>query len=315
MIREANGWHEGDGTARADPHVPVFLDGSNDRSFADRLSPRGHNFPLTGLTLMAMPPGEVQLNVRSTASMLNVIPHGPCELRTLSGNGLDLIPNSPSDRPWHDFHAPLDRFEIDCTNYQWEVLIELDHERLPFLMAEADGERWHFRSLHHGGADAALLQLGAIVLDHLRFGEPDWLYTESLAIAMTTRAMGLASERTRSVPTRGTDARIARAIDYVEANLAADLSITELAAVAIMSPSWFRECFHAVTGRPVHAYVLERRLQRARRLLSEGRYGPLRSRPSIQQVAHACGFADQSHLTRAFKRRYGVTPGALLRGS
>jgi AraC-like DNA-binding protein len=53
-----------------------------------------------------------------------------------------------------------------------------------------------------------------------------------------------------------------------------------------------------------------RRLQRARRLLLQG--------VSLAEAAFACGFADQSHLTRQFRRAYGVTPGrwrALQKGS
>ena len=299
---------------RAEPHAPVFLRGSDRSSFAERLTPRGRRFPLTGLTLMAMPPGEVQLDARFVASALNVIPYGGTELRTLSANGVDLRGPTSFTLPRHDLYAPSSHFLVDCTNRSWEVLIELDSKRLPSLVAEAVDERWQFERLHRGGDDAALLQLGALALNHLRFGEPNRLYAESLAIAMTTRAMGLASEQVHPVPTRGTDARIARAIDYVEANLAVDLSIAELAMTAVMSPSWFRECFRAATGHPVHSYVLERRPKRAHRLLNEPQYGPLRAAPSIQQIAHSCGFADQSHLTRAFKRRFGMTPGEVRSG-
>ncbi|MEM7730410.1 MAG: AraC family transcriptional regulator [Pseudomonadota bacterium] len=103
------------------------------------------------------------------------------------------------------------------------------------------------------------------------------------------------------------DVRLRRAAEYAEAHLAEPLSIAELAAVAGMSPSWFRDCFRAATGMPVHGYVRERRLQRAHALLA-GR------RASIQQIAHECGFTDQSHLTRAFKCRFGVTPGEARNG-
>ncbi|MFJ5369721.1 helix-turn-helix transcriptional regulator, partial [Bosea sp. CER48] len=48
-------------------------------------------------------------------------------------------------------------------------------------------------------------------------------------------------------------------------------------------------------------YLVMRRLDRARRMLAQS--------ASLVDVAFACGFSDQSHLTRQFRRAYGVTPG------
>lgn len=287
----------------------IFLDGPRVGKLAERLTPRGERLDLLGLDLLAMPPGEVMLDAPSIKPMLNVIPDNATELRLARMNGVDMTSNYIVDQPSFDLFAPLERLELDCTNPHWEVLVELDAERLPLLSAEASDGRWSFDRLVQGGGDAAIVQLGRLAIDHLRFGDPDRLYAESLAVAMTARAMALCDARVRPVPARGTDTRIARATDHAEAHLGEALSIAELAAVANMSPSWFRDCFRAATGTPVHAYVRERRLQRARRLLTDAPRAPLGTRPSIQQVAHACGFTDQSHLTRAFKRRFGVTPG------
>ena len=60
--------------------------------------------------------------------------------------------------------------------------------------------------------------------------------------------------------------------------------------------------FRAAHGVPPHAYLVQIRLLRARRLLAAG------ERPAA--VAAACGFADQSHLGRWFRRAYGLAPGA-----
>jgi AraC-like DNA-binding protein len=60
--------------------------------------------------------------------------------------------------------------------------------------------------------------------------------------------------------------------------------------------------FRAAYGSPPHAYLVQLRLVRARRLLAGGE-------PPVS-VAAACGFADQSHLGRWFRRAYGLTPAA-----
>jgi AraC-like DNA-binding protein len=59
------------------------------------------------------------------------------------------------------------------------------------------------------------------------------------------------------------------------------------------------------TGLTPHAYIPQRRLALARRLIRQGR--------ELAQVAAAAGFADQSHLTRRFVRQFGVTPRGYAR--
>jgi AraC-like DNA-binding protein len=94
---------------------------------------------------------------------------------------------------------------------------------------------------------------------------------------------------------------VRRALDYMQANLACDLSISGLAACAGLSPFHFVRCFRKTTGLPPHACLTQLRLDAARRLLGGGK--------SPAEAALAVGFYDQSHLTRHFKRTYGITPG------
>ncbi|MEM7730411.1 MAG: AraC family transcriptional regulator [Pseudomonadota bacterium] len=283
------------------------IDGDVGTSVA-HLTPRGHACTLSGLSVMAMPPGKVNIEMQFDCIGLNVLPYGPDCMRRGRLNGEKFL------RRAHDFGSrsvlmsPGD-LELVAENPAWECLIELQPDRAIDLMAERfDGALPDLPSydIRH---DHRTFTLAEFAIDHLRSGDQDRLYVEGLGIAMMGRAIVGFDREVRPVPTRGTDARVARTIDYAEANLSEPLSIAELAAVAGMSPSWFRDCFRTATGMPVHAYVRERRLQRARRLLTDTPRAPLAARPSIQQVAHACGFADQSHLTRAFKRRFGVTPG------
>jgi len=94
---------------------------------------------------------------------------------------------------------------------------------------------------------------------------------------------------------------VRRALDFMQANLASDLSMNELAACAGLSPFHFIRCFRRATGLPPHAYLTQLRLDHARHLLGRGK--------SPAEVALAAGFYDQSHLIRHFKRTYGITPG------
>jgi AraC family transcriptional regulator len=96
-------------------------------------------------------------------------------------------------------------------------------------------------------------------------------------------------------------ARARRVIDYIETSLASDLRLIELSAVAGISRSHFARAFRNTVGMTPHAFVLQRRLARAVDLLAQRKL-------SIREVAQRCGFADQAHLTRCFKSRFGHPP-------
>ena len=84
------------------------------------------------------------------------------------------------------------------------------------------------------------------------------------------------------------------------------LTIETLAREAELSPAHFARAFKESVGRAPHQYLIDLRLERARRLLDAPEV-------SLSDVALRAGFADQAHFTRFFKRRFGVTPGAVVR--
>ncbi|MGF1516658.1 MAG: AraC family ligand binding domain-containing protein [Nodosilinea sp.] len=94
---------------------------------------------------------------------------------------------------------------------------------------------------------------------------------------------------------------IAQAREYLEAHYSENPTLEELAAIAHLSPFYFLRVFRQQVGLPPHGYLNQVRLRQAKRLLGQG--------GAIATVAHLTGFADQSHLTRQFKRTWGVTPG------
>ena len=94
---------------------------------------------------------------------------------------------------------------------------------------------------------------------------------------------------------------IKRVRDYLETHFAENISLEKLSTIANLSPFYLLRSFKKQIGLPPHSYLNQVRLNRAKMLLAQGR--------QISQVAHETGFADQSHLTRQFKRMLGFTPG------
>ncbi len=94
---------------------------------------------------------------------------------------------------------------------------------------------------------------------------------------------------------------ISRAREYLADNLTENISLTDLAAISAMDPFALVRGFTRAYGIPPHAWLVQQRVRRAKELLRAGR------QPA--DVAAALGFADQSHLTRHFRRLLGFTPG------
>lgn len=96
--------------------------------------------------------------------------------------------------------------------------------------------------------------------------------------------------------------------DYIESNLSADLSLESLCRIAGMSPFHFARLFKKRFGAPPHAYVQQRRVERARHLI-------LHSDMALKEVVFSAGFYDQSHMTKSFKRTFDTTPTELRRAA
>ncbi|MGH7287077.1 MAG: helix-turn-helix domain-containing protein [Myxococcota bacterium] len=120
----------------------------------------------------------------------------------------------------------------------------------------------------------------------------------------------LIARRAQDAPTPADPGReptaVARARDYLETHSAQNVSLAELAHVANLSPYYLCRVFRRTYGLPPHAYLTQRRLAHACRLLRRG------EPPAA--VAAATGFTDQSHLHRHFKNVLGLTPGAYRAG-
>jgi AraC-like DNA-binding protein len=140
------------------------------------------------------------------------------------------------------------------------------------------------------------------------------LFTDHVFLAMVTHlAVTYGGLRSTDVPSHAaTKCRLLspleerRVTSRLLDDLTGDTSLAELAALCGRSRSYFVRAFKQSTGMPPHRWLLTQRLQRAKDLL-RGTNIP------IAEVALACGFSDQSHLTRAFSKAFRISPGAWRR--
>lgn len=95
--------------------------------------------------------------------------------------------------------------------------------------------------------------------------------------------------------------RAAMADSYIRDHLHEDISLVRLAAVVGLTPHHFLRAFRHTFGMPPHAYLLNRRLEKAKELLADGAL-------SITAIALATGFGGSSHFATAFKKNVGMTP-------
>lgn len=166
----------------------------------------------------------------------------------------------------------------------------------PDVVARVTGESdWWFDTAV--GHDSACAQRVTALLDTL------WQAREPLAFDSALYTLLGEFRRHAQVPRAAPDEgalRFAPVIDYLRAHLSRRLTLDELAAVAGLSPFHFLRRFQAQHHATPQQMLMALRLFEAKRLLAAG------IEPA--QVALAAGLTDQAHLTRAFSRRYGVTP-------
>ncbi|WP_024302468.1 AraC family transcriptional regulator [Pseudogulbenkiania sp. MAI-1] len=126
---------------------------------------------------------------------------------------------------------------------------------------------------------------------------------EVLAHLMLTQA-----GRRRAVAVKGGLAPVQRrrVQELIESRLDTALTVGELAAELALSEYHFARMFRASFGMAPHAWILQRRLARAREVLAG-------SDLALADVAAACGFASASHLANRFRAALGVTPGEFRR--
>ena len=101
-------------------------------------------------------------------------------------------------------------------------------------------------------------------------------------------------------------ARLQRVRNYLAANCHLEVDNDRLARMASYSPWHFIRAFRAAYDQTPHAFLVDQRLQRARRLLRS-------SHLAVAEIALASGFENRCAFSRLFRQRFGVTAGAMRR--
>jgi len=191
------------------------------------------------------------------------------------------------------------------------VTVSLQQKFFSCAAAELGGLESIEPAVIHGVDDPLIRELVLGLRDEAqRPRSENGLYAQTLASTLAGHVVHRYSSKAplRQAPAAGGLARplLRRAIEYVHEHLGAEVSLAQLAEVCQLSPFHFARLFKQSTGFSPHEYLTRCRVDRARQLL-------MRGARSITEVAIDVGFCDQSHLTRHFRRRLGLTPAAFLR--
>lgn len=158
--------------------------------------------------------------------------------------------------------------------------------------------RFHFR-------DTLLEQLvRTLIAEFEQASPPDRVYADSLTHTLILHLLKKYSGtrlRPRAAGQGLPQRKLARVVEFIETHLNDDLTLGQLADAVEMSPSYFLTLFKRSTGRAPHQFLIEKRIEKARTLLTQ-------TKLPIADIAVEAGFADQSHLTRLMRRHTGLTP-------
>ncbi|CAB3656376.1 helix-turn-helix domain-containing protein [Achromobacter denitrificans] len=200
--------------------------------------------------------------------------------------------------------------------YACQHLSDYDNVRLQIrndVLEELGGELYAGKvpglRLQQGAEDETMRLLVQALLPSLMRREPgDEAFIEHLTLAMVAHLL----RRYGQAGMRGADGRaagklsgpqLAKAAEYVEAHLAQNIALADIARHCGMSRATFARAFKAAMGTTPFAWIRERRLEHAMSLLRQ-------SDLSLADISAECGFSDQSHFARSFTRNVGVAPRA-----
>jgi AraC family transcriptional regulator len=200
------------------------------------------------------------------------------------------------------------------------ALIDKPHHVLFFYLPRGalnaiadDADAPQIGDLNHkpvGIDDATVCSLGRAMLPALSCSDQaHQLFVDHVLLALGVHvAQTYGGMRPLSRPVRGGLApwQVRRAKEILSANLDGRMPLKEVAKECGLSVSHFSHAFRRTTGAAPHHWLMTCRVEAAKEKLRDGRL-------SLLDVALACGFSDQSHLTRVFTGMVGLSPGAWRR--
>lgn len=181
-------------------------------------------------------------------------------------------------------------------------LVLLSDERLRAAIGEhADLRQIIFRRQYNAD-DVQLQNLIQVLLAEIRTGNPNHqLFVDSIVHALALHYLNHYSNF-KALPdlTQGKN-KLAKIVDFIREHLTANLDLATLASQFNLSQTTLINAFKRELNTTPHLFVQNEKLQQAAKLLKY-------SRASLSEIAFELNFSDQSHFTRLFKARFGVTP-------
>lgn len=220
-------------------------------------------------------------------------------------------------QPWSVLlvpHHAIHKAVIDVSEPYERIILYLDSDFLDRVLPNA-GLMACFEAADRSGQyillpdarqqeelTALLRSFEAAMDDTLRGAEAmrDTLIMQFFILLNRIRPAGEPAAETRSPRM---DPKIRDTLAHISENLSGDLSVDTLAARVFLSRYYFMRLFKAQTGDTVHAYIRQKRLLHAARLIREGM--------PAAQAASACGFHDYSVFNRAFRSSFDIRPADL----
>jgi len=213
----------------------------------------------------------------------------------------DLCTESNGDFRWLSWDAPIEFLRL---NIAPSVMEELSEER-------GNGEAVELIA-HRGLRDPTIVQLVEMLrtdVTAIRLGPSGQLLGEQLGRALAVYLFErycVFQPNERPAPARLPGAVLKRVLDYIEDRIAAPIAIKDLAGHVQISHFYFSRLFRNTVGKSPGQYILDRRMERAKRLLKE-------ADADLTAIARLTGFSSQSAFASAFALRNGITPSRYRR--
>lgn len=217
-------------------------------------------------------------------------------------------------KPWNVLlvkHHTIHKALIDKTEPYERIIIYLDRQYFDRVLPEAglmkcfeaaDKHREHLLVPAEGQLRELKEALSAYerAIEDRRFGAQAMRDTLIMQLLIQIGRMSAAAPERAETQY---DIKIQRALSYINENLSRELTVDTLAEQVYLSKYHFMRLFKAQTGSTVHAYVRQKRLLCAARLIREG--------APVSKAAADSGFSDYSAFHRAFRECFGISPGQL----
>ncbi|WP_017314916.1 helix-turn-helix domain-containing protein [Mastigocladopsis repens] len=199
-----------------------------------------------------------------------------------------------------------------CHKSSWELETEfliLSLEKALFARAVYDSVDLQQTDIlpHFATSDPLLQQIGLALKAELESdGMGSRVYIESLATTLCLHLLKHYSVSSTKIAIHSeglSSLKLRQAIEYINQNLEKDLGLAEISTALGVSMYHFSRLFKQSTGYSPHQYVMNCRIERAKRLLAK-------TEEAIDEICQQVGFQSQSHFTNVFRKLIGTTPKA-----